>query len=49
MVASPYLGLLIVQGNFDWALGVLSFAAVTDLVKLGRFWRAKWAQRFVSS
>lgn len=34
MVVSPYLGLLIVQGNFNFALGVLGFAAVTDLVSV---------------
>lgn len=31
---SPYLGLLIVQGDFNFALGVLGFAAVTDLVSV---------------
>lgn len=34
MVISPYLGILIVQSNFNMALAVLGFAAVTDLVKV---------------
>lgn len=34
MVVSPYLGVLIVQGDFNFALGVLGFAAVTDLVSV---------------
>lgn len=32
MALSPYLGYLIVQSQFDGALGVLGIAAVTDLV-----------------
>ncbi|XP_050293992.1 probable cardiolipin synthase (CMP-forming) isoform X2 [Anthonomus grandis grandis] len=43
MVASPYLGLLIIQGNFDFALGVLGFAAVTDLLDgwIARTWESQ--------
>lgn len=33
ILLSPYLGVLIVQANFDFALAVLGIAAVTDLVK----------------
>ncbi|KAL1487998.1 hypothetical protein ABEB36_015377 [Hypothenemus hampei] len=40
MVASPFLGMLIVQGNFNFALGLLGFAAVTDLLDgwIARTW-----------
>ncbi|ENN70270.1 hypothetical protein D910_05667 [Dendroctonus ponderosae] len=43
MAASPYLGLLIVHGDFDWALGVLGFAAVTDLLDgwIARTWASQ--------
>jgi len=40
MMVSPYLGFLIVQGNFNFALGVLGFAAMTDLLDgwIARTW-----------
>ncbi|CAG9764815.1 unnamed protein product [Ceutorhynchus assimilis] len=43
MVVSPYLGYLIVQGNFDFALGVLGFAAVTDWLDgwIARTWKSQ--------
>ncbi|XP_076268270.1 putative cardiolipin synthase (CMP-forming) [Rhynchophorus ferrugineus] len=43
MVVSPYLGFLIVQGNFHFALGVLGFAAITDLLDgwIARTWESQ--------
>ncbi|XP_066249527.1 probable cardiolipin synthase (CMP-forming) [Euwallacea similis] len=43
MIVSPYLGVLIVQGNFNFALGVLGFAAITDLLDgwIARTWESQ--------
>lgn len=43
MLVSPYLGFLIVQGNFDFALGLLGLAAVTDLLDgwIARTWESQ--------
>ncbi|XP_030754498.1 probable cardiolipin synthase (CMP-forming) [Sitophilus oryzae] len=43
IIVSPYLGFLIVQGNFDFALGILGFAAVTDLLDgwIARTWESQ--------
>jgi cardiolipin synthase len=32
IIASPYLGYLIIQGNFPLAIAVFAFAGVTDMV-----------------
>lgn len=34
ILITPYLGMLIIQSDFDLALGVLGFAALTDLVSV---------------
>lgn len=34
---SPYLGMLIVQAEFNFALGILGVAAVTDLVNKKKY------------
>ncbi|XP_045461635.1 probable cardiolipin synthase (CMP-forming) [Harmonia axyridis] len=43
IVLSPYLGLLIVQSDFEFALGILGFAAVTDLLDgwIARTWKSQ--------
>ncbi|NP_001164128.1 cardiolipin synthase 1 [Tribolium castaneum] len=43
ILISPYLGVLIVQANFDFALAVLGIAAVTDLLDgwIARTWESQ--------
>ncbi|XP_044745409.1 probable cardiolipin synthase (CMP-forming) [Coccinella septempunctata] len=43
IIISPYLGILIIQSNFCYALGILGVAAVTDLLDgwIARTWKSQ--------
>lgn len=43
IILSPYLGMLIVQANFNFALGILAVAAVTDMLDgwIARTWESQ--------
>lgn len=46
LLASPYIGYLIVQGSYPLALGIFAVAGITDMVSLhGLFWDCKFKKR----